>query len=199
MADPSLAQDAKESDDAFRAQFDPSNPEHHGSSDTRVINTSSVKAVPKGMEDHANWQDLPEVAPEPQDFGPEWERLKTLREGYNNVKKAVGHVNVRLAASLSKPGNAALAQSFVDGVGELEAAGAKYFEAGSEDRAETDAVLAAANTFVGDARPSDPETLKEQHQQFKDQTKKFTTRLFADARKLLAEMKAAKKEYLEKK
>ena len=48
--------------------------------------------VPVGMEDHANWKDLPEHEIEEVDvnaYGPEFKRIYTERQSLLSAKKAV--------------------------------------------------------------------------------------------------------------
>eukprot|EP00921_Rhytidocystis_pertsovi_P014018 GHVQ01022832.1.p1 GENE.GHVQ01022832.1~~GHVQ01022832.1.p1 ORF type:complete len:385 (+),score=62.81 GHVQ01022832.1:402-1556(+) len=56
--EPITSQDIELSDKAWREQFDPDHPTHHGG-DSTVVPTGSQKRVPRGAEEHANWQSLP--------------------------------------------------------------------------------------------------------------------------------------------
>lgn len=81
---------AQTDDEAFRAAFDPKSNSYHGGLKTAV--PLGGQRVPVGMQDHANWRDLPEVAsdaPKPDAYGPVYEKLHNEREKLGHFKKTV--------------------------------------------------------------------------------------------------------------
>ena len=95
-------QDMIDSDDQFRAQFDPASEHWHGDANLEPVNADPVKKIPKGMEAHKNWQafkeqeapdfsvacNLPSAAAA-ETFGAKFEALTTLRAQMTTLKKAV--------------------------------------------------------------------------------------------------------------
>lgn len=137
------------------------------------------------MEAHANWMDLPEQPYVPEDNGPEFERIKAEREKLTVMKKHINQLNLKIAATLRMPNN----EKFMkDKEAQIEALGefAKEFKEDSEDRIELDRIYEQAKINL----------TAESHVDFQDLTKKTTHRIFRVQKTMLADMKAAKKEYL---
>lgn len=99
-------------DEAFRLNFDRSSPLFHNGITTPVP-TSDIKPAPVGMADHANWMDLPEVAPEPEpDYGPAYDAVVAKRLLFLNLKKVLHAITVHTAAILNyRDAEEALAES----------------------------------------------------------------------------------------
>jgi hypothetical protein len=99
-----LVNDMVESDAEFRKQFDRSDPNYHGGDSTAV--PLGGQTVPKGMEAHADWKALPEAPTDAAetDYGPEYNRLMELRTFFGDLKKALSvlPVHVEAASKYSK-------------------------------------------------------------------------------------------------
>uniref|UniRef100_A0A0G4HWG1 Uncharacterized protein n=1 Tax=Chromera velia CCMP2878 TaxID=1169474 RepID=A0A0G4HWG1_9ALVE len=78
-----------ESNEEFRKQFDRNSATFHNGDPTPV--GVGGKQLPKGLEgERLDWENLPEAPPaEPEDFGPEVERLMAKRNAVGDFKKAI--------------------------------------------------------------------------------------------------------------
>jgi len=202
------ADEFPDDDAAFRAQFDRNHAAFHDGITTTVPLWG--ERVPQGMEDHANWRDLPEQAVEEvraDSFGPEFERIFTERQSLLNAKKAVSIVLPQVAALVTNQKNLAdapaddeaaraLSQKLIDKNVRTRAALLAELQTYVDKYADTEwgADLKKLHTFASqDSYPDD------QHPRFVEQSKKFVQRVFQTQYKMMQEMKAAKQAYLKAK
>eukprot|EP01006_Ploeotia_vitrea_P028562 TRINITY_DN61241_c0_g1_i1.p1 TRINITY_DN61241_c0_g1~~TRINITY_DN61241_c0_g1_i1.p1 ORF type:complete len:251 (-),score=140.28 TRINITY_DN61241_c0_g1_i1:74-826(-) len=183
-------------DPEFAKQFDRNNPEWHNSQRSDEAVVLGGAKIPKGMEAHANWQDLPEVAPAPpQDFGPEYNRIKAVREDFNAVKKAISKMMPLIANVVrlvpvkdKKPKTWAKALRLRDeALAKVVALQPKF-----DDQAEYKEALQEVIEGAKRAEEYNANT----HQTYKEKTTRFTQLIFRVQREMMQDMKKAKQAYL---
>merc|ERR1719316_1874477 len=94
-----MIRDMVDSDEAFRKQFDPSDPSFHGITAIpgveKAVPTGGAR-VPESMggEQCQNWRDLPEAPLEIEpEYPPEYHRAMANYETLGKVKKAISVLN----------------------------------------------------------------------------------------------------------
>uniref|UniRef100_A0A7S1N2L4 Uncharacterized protein n=1 Tax=Eutreptiella gymnastica TaxID=73025 RepID=A0A7S1N2L4_9EUGL len=205
MSTTQLVQDILDSDEGFRKQFDKNDPSYHGG-DTTVVRTGGA-SVPKGMEAHANWQDLPETAPAaPVDYGPEVARLMALRSNYDQLKKTM--TGLPMAVDLISKGSQKLK---TDPLVNTDDARAKIEEQIKQDEAKRDKAIADIKSVMEPITDPDMDEMKATIQELIDQSmgaremdkekcfdwasaiKRVQQTIFAQMKKLLQDIKDEKK------
>ncbi|KAF2075294.1 hypothetical protein CYY_003423 [Polysphondylium violaceum] len=158
-------------------------------------------AIPKGMEEHADWMNRPIVEDAPkEDFGEEYNSVEKLREELGNLKKVV--------TSISPPIEAVYRlQQVVAPENEKEALEKQL----AEQESKIDQIVIQLQSFIT-LLEKHPEYVaykegveqvikqsktkfnsREEHFEFGNLCKKVTQNIFKDQKVLLEKMKAIKK------
>eukprot|EP01114_Cavostelium_apophysatum_P000573 TRINITY_DN1051_c0_g1_i1.p1 TRINITY_DN1051_c0_g1~~TRINITY_DN1051_c0_g1_i1.p1 ORF type:complete len:232 (+),score=59.04 TRINITY_DN1051_c0_g1_i1:96-698(+) len=191
----------RQSDQAFREQFDPNNPNHHGGPFIPV--PIGGERVPQGLESQADWKSLPvqENAGEKVSYGPEYDSVEKMRNDLGELKKALTNVNIpvdalvtlrtRLASASDQ--DKEKAQKAVDAeVAKLNAALQNLqtykntFPQGSE--------FGKSDIIDEVSKGAVVEMDKEQQFTFGTMVKKHTSQIFREQKTLLERLKKIKKD-----
>jgi len=161
--------------------------------------------VPKGMEAHADWMNLPEqpVVAEPTDFGPKYKAIEQRRKALMVLKKTLAAISPPIASILA---NRALLQT-VEGQPEKVAKLEALIESNKKARDAALETLKKETQEIKDLeygpqiealieRATQPMD-KADHVAFEDTAKKLGQAIFRETNKGMQDLKAAKKEFLE--
>lgn len=204
-------------DAQFRAAFDPTSGNYHNGIKMQV--DMGGQRVPKGMEDHADWMNLPEQeykAPSDSDFGPKYLTIATERKQIDELKKAVAAVLPATAAvlkyevllekteaadELDEKKQAKCLRFIAKQVKirdakllELKSVLEEKWADGNSSNPNVDKYAPGARLVLEEAVV--PRMGKAKHVQFTDKTKKLTQKMFGQMRHMMQDLKAAKKEFL---
>eukprot|EP00343_Euplotes_focardii_P011788 CAMPEP_0205829692 /NCGR_PEP_ID=MMETSP0206-20130828/38900_1 /ASSEMBLY_ACC=CAM_ASM_000279 /TAXON_ID=36767 /ORGANISM="Euplotes focardii, Strain TN1" /LENGTH=235 /DNA_ID=CAMNT_0053132643 /DNA_START=32 /DNA_END=737 /DNA_ORIENTATION=+ len=200
-AQPEEKGDGLLSDEAYRQQFNRSNPNFHAGDPTSV--PLGGQRVPESMKAHADWMSLPVVESAPVDpavYGEKYLEAEKTRKGLGKLKKAVAAV---------QPPAAGVKRHQTVMIDADEAKKKKLDAAIKREQKKLDKALAALKVFLADF-PEDsqwgtmimkicddqkPGMTDKEHQNWMGYAKKQAQRIFREQKALLGVMKAEKKRY----
>jgi hypothetical protein len=93
-------------EEQFRKQFDPNDPSYHGSKDKRpIVPYSGANKVPSSMPSEYPESSQPDINVE--SYGPEYERIFSLRESLSELKKKIVAITSPIEALIRLRSNSA--------------------------------------------------------------------------------------------
>ena len=192
-------------DEIFRSNFDRSSASFHNGLAVPV--PVGGARVPDQMKDHQNWQELPVVeqaVSSPSDFGEEYFTVHNARECRNAIKKSIALLSPILAAfndhyKAMKENPNTVSQQKLDQLanernGFLDILVEQCAGFNASYASDVIAMLDSAKLL---AEGNDGKTYEANYPQWLAISKKVTTKLFAEQNKMLQEMKALKKVFLQ--